>query len=431
MHQSSKHTSDRPGSSRKTGATAGYKIGRQGQNDGGTGKPSTVAIGGIGFHVLVNDLKSIPYFEMGLRGGKYSDNVHWNYRILELINTEVKQLQCIADLYEVLRAQPKYAKIKEPNWKADDRPIDIIYWLLRRLGTLAKGNEWTVDTWKDKGKTRYRFVVYKNYNNYDVGNNKVFLATNFLPVLKKKDEMLHDLVVDTIAFVSRMNKIPLWDEDGDFSSALTFLKKRVNKRSSGVLKDQLNEYCRGEAYQYLQLFKTRAKVVTGAELKRRIAKYPAGSLRKQYLLWNLKYGVKMAETRGTIKDYGYVPEFVSNKVNVIDAYRMYKIVWNTAADDIIHIKADELCDDANGFGYFYPMAFSIAKPGEVLVPLKASRFPIMLYKFMNWMDCHFNGTYRDYYHGARKKIKVPRIDSGLLLLDNIERADLRNEIRNS
>lgn len=174
------------------------------------------------FSVLAAKLGTITKFEMLAHFGSSDEKQH---EILNMIDTEEKQLQAIGDLYQIVKAQPKYKNLKDRNWPAETSPLEIIVWLLRKLGPLAEGKEWRIDTYKEGRKTRFRFVIWDGFSSQYIKCDEVHFPLDFLPLLKKRDEELHDMIVDTVALVSRCNKIPIWDNDGDYSDAVTRVLK--------------------------------------------------------------------------------------------------------------------------------------------------------------------------------------------------------------
>jgi hypothetical protein len=374
-------------------------------------------------------------FEMGLMGGEHYDSGQWNEQLLKMVDTEAKQLQCIEDLYAVMKSQPKYKKMGEANhWKPDTSPIEVLTWLLRRLGKLAEGRDWTVDTYTEQGKTRYRFIVYKVYPfvKHNMSMHRLletFLPLDFLPRLKKKDGPLHDMIIDVVALVSKANKLPLWDEDGDFSEMVADLLEKggtLKAKENGIVAQQLQSYREGDARNTLRILRRRRKMVTLTMINRQLGKYMATSIRRRIVCNWIERGMLLAGTRKNIKPYCYTPQFIKGKT--LSAERQFKIVWSLDPDDVVSNRAQNKLHLDTKQGEFYPMAYSVGMPGKVMKPLQLDEFPV---KLSAWLDDgvrHFLGDYRDYYYGRPVRVKV---DNGMRLLDAIERAELRNEVRNS
>jgi hypothetical protein len=314
--------------------------------------------------------------------------------LFQMVDTEAKQLQCILDLYRILRAQPKYRTLKEPSWKPTTQPVEVILWLLRKLGPLAKGAEWSVDTWPDNPE-RYRFVIWKHFSGYHVKLREEYLPLEFLPTLIKRDKPLHDLLIDLVALVSRENKVPLWDEDGDFSEQLKILRQ-MGPANVETLERQRLIYTKGVAHQYLRLIKARRKVVTVASILKCYHEYRPASERKRFLCWIMKKGIELAKTKKCIKDYSWVPAYSPGQP--ITPYQQYKFIWSAHHNDVLSRRAVSKMKKRADDGDYYPVMFSIAKPGQALLPLHGDAFPGQLYEFMSEMVKHFNWRHKDYYY---------------------------------
>ncbi len=262
------------------------------------------AISGTNFHLLTSELRSIPLWQLALLVGSAKGDLLPN--LLQIIDTEEKQLQCISDLWLIVKAQPEYKGLKDPNFSEGESPQRIIQWLLRKLGPLAKGKGWTVDTYKEGRKIHYRFVVVQGYPECFVRHREVFLPIDFLPMLEKKDKQLHDMIIEVLALVSRKAKIPLWDEDGDFSEALDMLvtgremyNDELNSEVFGTqstLRHQRQRelYRDGLPAQYLRKIKVRGKQASRSSFTKLNQGYYNSdmSIRKKQILNWLWDGVK-------------------------------------------------------------------------------------------------------------------------------------------
>jgi hypothetical protein len=390
---------------------------------------------GLGFHILTKSLRTRPHFEVDMAAGNYDDSRScWYHGILRMVDTEAKQLQCIEDLYAIVKAQPKYKKLKEPVWKETDTPIDVIFWLLRKLGPLAKGESWTIDTWQEGKKTRYRFAVYKHYSGNDMKGHEVYLPIEYLPRLKKKDEPLHDLIIDTIALVSKVNKLPLWDEDGDYSRAVKIFIANASQKDRGnnVLAELYKSYTSGDAYQYLQLLKRRRRIVTTQSVNKALDACQMTSDRKRYIHYHLKEGLRMAVRGGTLEPFNYMPNFSNNKG--ISADRLYKVIWSDSDIDPVNKMAENAMRAGREYGYFFPVMITIVYPGKKMKPLnpdgkdKENRMPIDLFGFLVGLARHTCGHHRDYYYGRPVQVKSAAL---IDRMDDMDRAELRNEMRNA
>jgi hypothetical protein len=335
--------------------------------DGGTVEP-------IGFHFLTKNLGTISKFNLEMMSNNY------DRPILGIVDTEEKQLQAILDLYAIVKAQPKYKDLKEPNWTESHTPVDVLYWLLRKLGPLAQGNDWFVDTYKQGNRNRYRFVVYRFYHSQKVKSQEEYMPLDFLPFLLKRDKPLHDLIVDTVALVSKCNKVPLWDEDGDFSEQMERLLSAGGNTGNDVLDAQYKCYKNGVAAQYLRLIKRRRKVVTTSSVQELLAAYSPESERKRFAIRWIASGIRMAEWKESINKYSYVPNYLTG--TPITPYRLYKFVWSLHKNDYVRIHAYQKYKKDEKSGFILPRLFSVTHPGEVMKPMLSGLFPELLYDFM-------------------------------------------------
>lgn len=408
-----------------------------GKNGSEQRRDDTNVIPGVGLHLLGKELTTLPLFELAMMNGDDLDNRFPG--LMKTIDTEAKQLQAIEDLYKIVKAQPAYKNLKEPNWKPDTKPVRILLWLLRKLGPLAKGAEWTVDTYKQGSKTRYRFVIYKSYNSQRLAYREEFLPLDFLPRLRKRDQALHDMIIDVIALVSRENKVPLWDEDGDYSEMLADL---LNVPPGGYTVYHLERlhkvYSVGPAAQYLKVIKQRRKVVTFQTVQMRLATYNAKSQRQQTLQWWIKKGLKVASYKQCIKQNSFVPNYIPGQATT--PWQLYKFVWSLHHNDVLNIRATNKLDKAaDKSGVFFPLMFSIVKPGQVLKPIEDDHFPIDLFDFLDFGVKHFVWRFGDYYYkDAFKKQETPAEEfldnengqaASLKLLQAIETMDIKKQNR--
>lgn len=388
IKRSTKRIAQQTGTNHKPGKNG------KGQNGSSKGKPAADASDGIGLNHLAKQLRSIPLFEYSFMIGDFGDKHKRFSHLMNTINTVEKQLQCIEDLYKIVKAQPQYKNLKEAVWNEDTNPLQVIYWLLRKLGPLAKGESWTVDTYTEKKQIRFRFVVYKYYNSHELKNREEFIPMDFLPTLKKRDLPLHDLIIDTIALVSKVNKIPLWDEDGDFSAGLKELKT-MNFLSKSK-KRQFYSYTKGTAAKYLKHLKQRRKEVTRDSLNNLFSAYKPVSQRKQDMMWWVRRAFDLVSYNQCIQANTYIPHFMPD--NVVSPYRMYKFVWSLHDNDIIKIKAWDKLKKDDVYGSYLPLKFSIAKPGQILQPIGQDPFPLKLYEFMSYGHSLFIWRYRQYFY---------------------------------
>jgi hypothetical protein len=371
-----------------------------------------------GFHLLGKDLRPITRFE------SFSTSDPEFQSLLRAVDTEEKQLQAIGDLYLVLKAQPKYKNLKEPRLTVDARPLDVLRWILRKLGPLSEGNHWTVDTYRSGSKLRYRFVVYKHFTAFDLKHGKVYFPFDFLPALKNRDLHLHDLIIDVFALVSRCNKLPIWDEDGDYADQLKKLRLEKKSTGNGVLDAQIFSYTKGPAAQYLALLKQRRKMVTVAAVRKRLNAYVDDSDRKGHMKIWLRKGLYVAQQRRTIEPWSYVPHHLPG--NPVGPQRQYKVVWSVHDNDVIHSRASSRIKKDRQSGDYFPVIFTAARPGERLKPAPAgSDFPSDFYWFLEIGRRILFTRYHEYFYKQAFKAQETPAEA---FLQRIEAAELRATI---
>ena len=324
------------------------------------------------------------------------DGTDAEHDLLDIIDTEEKQLQCIRDLYAIVKAQPKYKTLKEPVFKPETSPIKVIAWLLRRLGPLAKGNRWNIDTYSDKGITRFRYVVFRHYHN-QLYKGSVYFPLDFLPLLKKRDVAMHDMIIDLVALTSRVNKIPLWDEDPDYGQQLAIVLDSPVTEGRNSLERQINSYCFGPAAQYLALLKKRRRVVTEPMLREKMANYKYKSQRQIELARWMWAGINLISTRKCIANTTYVPNYVTG--TPYTPVRMFKYVWSQHDNDVLRSRAkDEIAIDRSKYGTYSPFSYTIVKPGEKMKPLEKNSFPMDLSEFLDRGYSIVMGRHRQYFY---------------------------------
>lgn len=410
------------------------------------GNQSGNASRGIRYSVLTSELGSKSLFQIAIDCND-REGQGW----VNLLDTERKQLRCIADLWAIVKAQPKYETLNKTNWKATDKHLDVIAWLMRKLGVLANGDKWLIDLQQGK----YVFVVYRNFHSQMVRNDIEWVALDFLPVLATKDKPLHDLIIDLVALMHTCNAIPLWDDDYYTGRALNYLLNE-NVSENSVRKDYKTLYSTGLPAQYLQLIREQAKVVTIDSIRKKKRDYysvtsEAGkelSARKRVCLYWIESGIIIAEWGRKISEFSFSASWTGKHVA---AEHLYKWMWDTSSDDPLRMKFDILFDqDEDAGGMSLPVTYTICRPGEVLQPLvedspskevkhhfgayRRHCFAEELCGFLRDGNSHFKcAEYESYYYNTRKSrsINSPLTTGGIPLLDLIERNELANEIRNS
>lgn len=344
------------------------------------------------------------YFHLGDSNSDHS-------KLLDAISTREGILQAISDLFAIVKAQPKYQSLNDDRFSESSDPMDVLMWVLRKLGPLAKGRDWTVDTYRQGGKTRFCFVIYRHYTGSSgFGSNNGFkpsekhISLDFLPFLLKRDRGLHDLIIEVVALVSRNCDIPLWDRDGDFSEALASLKSilPVNQH----VENQKRIYTSGPAAEYLRILNQRRKVATARSVLAKLNGYchPAErSELSQRLRWVLNwvdYGIALSSYKTNIDAFTYIPNYRKTGQEVTPR-RQYKIVWSVHNMDYVYGKADSKINRDTGDHYQYrPAYFSVTRPGELVEPLanEFPDFPIMLSQWMNEGELIFRSHHREYFY---------------------------------
>lgn len=389
---------------------------RKGKN--GSGKAGTHESASFGprLYFLESTLRSKSLFELSIRSSSSEPGVD---QLLKIVDTEEKQLQAIVDLYAIVKAQPKYRKSKEPNWKESDTPIEILHWLLRKLGPLAKGNQWTIDTYQDGRNKRFRFVVFKKYSGNKIVDREEHLPLDFLPFLKKRDQQMHDMIIDVVALVSKNNKIPLWDEDGDFSIQIEDLKKESTSWNYQLDAQRLS-YSTGPAAEYLRLIHERQKSVKAFDVTKQMVAYDASSQRKESIMWWLRSGIQLASNKQDISINTYVPDYVNG--SPITPFRTYKFVWSVHQHDVVKVRAHKQMKKDLKAGNYMPLMFSITLPGQKVKDLKYDPFPEYLYDFLSTgfkMVCY---RYREYFYKNMLDEEKTPVET---MLEQIEKAEIR------
>lgn len=404
------------------GRTAGRGQKRSRQDDNSKAQPAIAPGIGLGLHLLTKEFRTMPMFEMAMRIGKPLSKEHPGF--IRMIDTEAKQLQAIADLWEIIKAQPKYRELKEPNWSVDTPPVHVISWLLRKIGPLAGGNPWTIDTYQEGRKLRYRFVVYKQYSGNEFKHRDEFIPLDFLPGLRHRDQLLHDLIVDIIALVHRCNKVPLWDSDGDFSEAMAEMQ-RFPATENTVIGRRMLVY-QGIAAEYLKLVKQRSRVVSVLDIERQIALYDAKSERKQFMIFWIRRGLNVAATGKKIVKNTFIPNY--NDGSPGTPFRSYKFVWCLHNEDFVAKAAtSKITEDERADGSYPPVMFSITYPGKVVKLPVWDDYPVLLYDFMSDGFKKILHTYRQYYY--RDFFERPLVSNATLMDTLIDLPELQISIR--
>jgi hypothetical protein len=363
------------------------KFKHPGKDGGAERTKANNAIAEPGIHFL-KGIGSISSFETAIHLNKTDE-------LLSFFDTEEKQLKAIKDLYSIVKAQPCYKNMKEPDWIIDDEPLKILVWVLRKLGRLAEGDNWSIDVEGRSRNSKYVFVIHRAFNRNIFREREEYFPLDFLPGLKNRDEPLHDLIISVIALTSARNSIPLWDEDGDFSVALASFDTSTTSDNSYYLR-QRQSYKFGDASEYLQLVKEKRNVITERDIINQLANYNCNSQRKQSIVWWIKNGLRLAATGKNIQPFNYIPSYHTKPVITPD--RQYKYVWSLHNHDVLKVKAFHSMNIQAKEGDYYPIMFSITRPGEVLNKIHVGDFPVQLFDFLDYGIKLFMYRHREYFY---------------------------------
>jgi len=416
----------------KQAGRTGSKAGRT-SADGS--RPSGTAGAGFtssGFHLLVNDLGSVSLLNAALSGMEVKE---FDKKLVANIQTKADLLQCIEDMYLIVKAQPKYKKLNDNKFKANTPPAVVLQWLIRKLAILANGKEWTVDTYMDGKKKRFLFVIYDYYKSQDVTTRNYHIPLDFLPNIKKKDALLHDLIIETVAMNSRFNKIPLWDEDGEYSKHLEHLLKQkakpVEYKNLGITEMSVTQrmqllYTKGPASEYLALIKKRRKVAdvwtVGEIFQKWLRSKKELSQRELYLKYMFREAAEAAETKEDIRKFQYVPEYRGQHKHAV-AYDRYKYIWSNHNNDYLYKMHDKY--EMYGHSEYLPLMFEKVYPGKAIKGWKHNHYPeILCGLFKRMYSCFVVGSHVFYYYKNQMK---EQLTPGEQLLAKIESSTLKTK----
>lgn len=373
------------------------------KNGGEQGRKNSATIGITGFHLLSKQLRTITQFEAEyLLGGTLSGSDAGEY-FLKLRSNEEQQLAILKDLYAILKAQPEYGKMKQPSWNEQTTTMEVLTWVLKKLAPLAKGKGWGIDAYQQGSRTRYSFVVVDEYHSQKVIYGQE-IPLEFLPYLKVKDEQLHDIVVEMVAYVCEHAHIQMWYEDNDFLPLLKtyrFCNEETSHQDIIQAYDQKSIqrwiYSSGPAAKYAQLFAEKRKVVSSQSIHAKIKRYDSNSQRKNWMISWVKEGLRLVALQDDIRKHTFIPNYGQDISRSISPYRDNKFVWSLNHKDFFYKSVmSRMKEDARKYGQFRPIAFSITKPGQVIKPPVSSRYPFEYCDFMKYGMTHLN-SFREYY----------------------------------
>ena len=413
---------------RSTGTKAGTTP-ADGNRQGGADRAGCAA---SGLHLLVNDLGSVSLLNAAIAGMEVRE---FEKKLVSLIQSPADLLQCIEDMHSIVKAQPKYKKLNDNRFKADTPPIVVLQWLLRKMAVLANGKEWTVDTYKEGRKTRFLFVIYDYYHSQNVTTRDYHIPMDFLPNIKKKDALLHDLIIETVAMNSRYNKIPLWDEDGEFSEHLKQLFKQKGKpiqyKNLGITEMSVTQrmqllYSTGPAAEYLALIKKRRKVADLSTVGTIFQKWLHSKKELSQREWCLKHmfqrAAEAAEMKEDIRTFQYVPEYRGKHQHDV-AYNRYKFIWSNHNRDYLYSMHDKY-EKYDGVEYL-PLMFERIYPGKAMKGVNKSDYPeVLCGLFKTMYSCFVSGGFIYYYYKNQMK---EELTPGEQLLAKIESSTLKTK----
>jgi hypothetical protein len=416
---------------RQTGR-AGSKAGAKPADGSGQVRAHGSGCTTSGFHLLVNDLGSVSLLNAALSGMEMKE---FDKKLVALVQNKTDLLQCIDDMYLIVKAQPKYKKLNDDKFKAGTPPIVVLQWLIRKLAILANGKEWTVDTYMQGKKRRFLFVIYDYYRSQDVTTNNRHIPLDFLPNIKKKDPLFHDLIIETVAMNSRWNKIPLWDEDGEYSKILNQLLKEkakpVEYKNLGITEMSVTQrmqllYSKGPAAEYLALIKKRRKEANTLTVSTLFQKWFHSkkelSQRECYLKSMFRQAYEAAQTKEDIRKFQYVPEYRGKHQHYV-AYDRYKYIWSNHNNDYLYKMHDKY--EKYGGTEYLPVMFEKIYPGKAIKGWKDNDYPeILCGLFKTMYSCFVSGSHVFYYYKNQMK---EQLTPGEQLLAKIESSTLKSK----
>jgi hypothetical protein len=319
--------------------------------------------------------------------------------LLAHFKTPAQQLNAIEDLYAIVKAQPVYRNLKEPNWTEQTHPLDVLQWLLRKLSPLAKGADWTVDTipGSDPQLPRYRFVILQRYHSQRVTYRIYNFPLEFLPKIHQADPHLHDLLVDTIAYLSKHAHIPFWDADGDYNRVIERLTP-ISQLEPGSRQHLLNSiYQKYPAAIYLQLLKQRRKLVTEKDIKQKMEAWQArpSERRRRVLDWCRQ----CLRTKGNLAEQTFIPNYMHLHPKIVGPQQHFKFIWSRHEHDAVNREVEKNWRNCK---QYLPVAFSVALPGQILKPIAVSKYPEQLTELMKWTEAVFMRLHGQYFFGNQR-----------------------------
>lgn len=356
----------------------------------------------VGFHIL-KGLKPITMLESCMIGIPHK-NIE-SQEINSICTNATEMAQCLNDLWSIVKAQPKYAKVSDNKFSKQSSPYEVLAWLLRKLGALTNGKEWTVDYYYENGVKRYCFVQYDFFNSQKVYGSGFFAPIDFLPYLEKKDITLHNLIVTMLAALIRFNNMPTWFNHPVLSKKLQELKelKIVTKDypNLGIMDLTANGrqqlvYTVGHAGKYEKLLtEMSAKVeitnIHDAYYDFARARKRSLSQREIAIRYFAEEVINLATEGKEMATFNYQPVYEEQRENV--KWR-HAIVWSRHHNDYLQ----RSYDDDNRYVWQLPKKFSITKPDQEMQPINSSKYPEDIELLFKYFSSHFTSRFSSFYY---------------------------------
>lgn len=250
----------------------------------------------IGFPVLNFRLKTKTVVEIG------NSQVNFHLYIPD------KKIQCklIRDIYPILKIHPQFKEHKK-QWEANTKPLEVLNWIAEQFNSF--NINWIIAN-DDETKNNYHIVIYQQYNTV---TNFYAMPLSFLPILKQKNLILHDLVIALIALINKHTSIDKWDSGYGAMAAETMRDEWKYNRDEMELNETETEryelavraYKKGFPYEYAKLInKDKSTLI---QLEREIHLFsPSDKMETDFSGW-IKQGLEVLRLNKTIHSFCFNP----------------------------------------------------------------------------------------------------------------------------
>lgn len=335
--------------------------------------------GSIGLPSLNNGIRSINEIKVAIQQGRSGHTIN------DFLKNSTLHEKLVRNLYAIIKNHPKF--IDKTNWNKSTTIQEVLLWLIDQFNNLiGLEYEWRIVC--DSDEENYRVVTYYEH---DIDSSVYYsIPLSFLPLLKKRNKILHDIVVDMLALIKSKISIDCWyDEYGEW--ALEWIRDDFQNRIDDEdlkpeekkhWKNTIEIYTEGVAVEYEGLLIENTATVKS--LEKTVGKFePKTQTEELFFLWIID-GISLLKEKGSIHDFCFNPsDPYMDEDNPLMPNRYIFYAWNFD-DQYYNCYESCLQSTFNEYGTLPFISWELTKPESKTFNIpKQSSFPKMLTDFFS------------------------------------------------